>query len=89
MILVLKLLQNHFKYVAYVPAFVGTIASFLTPFSLTFKVAAGMFEYVKVLLPTFYTQSPTWDMSAEALAGYSSIMLAQAQECIFLKAEHG
>ncbi|VDK38966.1 unnamed protein product [Taenia asiatica] len=54
----------------------------------SFQIAAGMFEYVKVLLPTFYAQSPTWDMSAEALAGYSSIMLAQAQECVFIKAEH-
>ncbi|KAH9282692.1 Programmed cell death 6-interacting protein [Echinococcus granulosus] len=54
----------------------------------SFQIAAGMFDYVKILLPTFYAQSPTWDMSAEALAGYSSIMLAQAQECIFIKAEH-
>ena len=52
-------------------------------------MAAGIFDYVKILLPTFYSQSPTWDMSSEALAGYSAIMLAQAQECVFLKAEKG
>ena len=28
-------------------------------------------------------------MSPEALASFSAIMLAQAQECIFLKAEKG
>ncbi|VDD82790.1 unnamed protein product [Mesocestoides corti] len=53
----------------------------------SFQISAGMFDYVKVLLPTFYTQSPTWDMSSEALTGYSAVMLAQAQECIFIKAE--
>ncbi|BHF64408.1 Rhophilin, Rho GTPase binding protein [Sparganum proliferum] len=53
----------------------------------SFQAAAGMFEYVKVNLPSFYSQSPTWDMCSESLAAFSSVMLAQAQEAIFIKAE--
>ncbi|KAM7537810.1 hypothetical protein Aperf_G00000075938 [Anoplocephala perfoliata] len=53
----------------------------------SYQVAAGLFDYVKVILPSFYSQSPTWDVSSEALIGYSNAMLAQAQECIYIKAE--
>ncbi|VDL99854.1 unnamed protein product [Schistocephalus solidus] len=52
----------------------------------SFQAAAGMFEYVKVNLPSFYSQSPTWDMCNESLTAFSEIMLAQAQESIFIKA---
>ncbi|VDN12314.1 unnamed protein product [Dibothriocephalus latus] len=53
----------------------------------SFQAAAGMFEYVKVNLPSFYSESPTWDMCSECLTAFSEIMLAQAQESFFIKAE--
>ncbi|VUZ50688.1 unnamed protein product [Hymenolepis diminuta] len=53
----------------------------------SFQVSAGLFDFVKSMLPSCYSQSPTWDMSNEALDGYASLMVAQAQECIFTKAE--
>ncbi|VDN96252.1 unnamed protein product [Rodentolepis nana] len=53
----------------------------------SFQISAGLFDYVKAMLPSCYSQSPTWDMSNEALDGYASLMVAQAQECIFTKAE--
>nr|CDS31738.1 programmed cell death 6 interacting protein [Hymenolepis microstoma] len=53
----------------------------------SFQLSAGLFDYVKIMLPSCYSQSPTWDMSSEALDGYANLMVAQAQECIFTKAE--
>lgn len=88
MILAYKALLSPSKYAFCYCAFMH-FTHMIIMYELLNKTSAGMFEQVKILLPTFYTQSPTWDMSSEALTAYSTIMLAQAQECIYIKAERG
>ncbi|KAL3313004.1 Rhophilin, Rho GTPase binding protein [Cichlidogyrus casuarinus] len=52
-----------------------------------FKTAAGMFSQVRTSLPTVIQTEPSTDMQTDSLILFVTLMLAQAQEAIFIKAE--
>lgn len=51
-----------------------------------FQKAAGAFNYLKDNILGMVSQEPTPDLMPDTLAALSAIMLAQAQECVYLKA---
>lgn len=51
-----------------------------------FQKAAGVYNYLKESVLGLVQQEPTPDLMPDTLAALSAIMLAQAQECVYLKA---
>lgn len=51
-----------------------------------FQKAAGVFNYLKDNVLGMISQEPTPDLMPDTLAALCAIMLAQAQECVYLKA---
>jgi programmed cell death 6-interacting protein len=51
-----------------------------------FQKAAGVFNHLKDNILGMVSQEPTPDLMPDTLAALSAIMLAQAQECVYLKA---
>ena len=59
-------------------------------FSFVFQQAAGIFTYLKdIVLSHIQNKEPTPDISVDSLNALSSLMLAQAQDCIYRKAVKG
>ena len=58
--------------------------------NLLFQQAAGIFNYLKdIVLSHIQNKEPTPDISNDSLNALSSLMLAQAQDCIYRKAVKG
>lgn len=56
---------------------------------LTLQLASGAFGHIKDTVLSALNREPTMDISPETMGTLSMIMLAQAQEVIFLKAASG
>lgn len=56
---------------------------------LTLQLASGAFGHIKDTVLSALNREPTMDISPETMGTLSTIMLAQAQEVIFLKAASG
>lgn len=55
----------------------------------TLQLASGAFGHIKDTVLSALNREPTMDISPETMGTLSMIMLAQAQEVIFLKAASG
>lgn len=68
----------------------GSSVSFSSVFTcLTVQLASGAFGHIKDTVLSALNREPTMDISPETVGTLSLIMLAQAQEVIFLKATSG
>lgn len=56
---------------------------------LALQLASGAFGHIKDTVLSALNREPTMDISPETVGTLSHIMLAQAQEVIFLKATSG
>lgn len=56
---------------------------------LALQLASGAFGHIKDTVLSALNREPTMDISPETMGTLSTIMLAQAQEVIFLKAASG
>ena len=54
-----------------------------------FQQAAGVFQYVKDHVLAAIQQEPTPDLYPDALSALITLMMAQAQEVLFMKAAKG
>lgn len=54
-----------------------------------YQLASGAFGHIKDTVLSALNREPTMDISPETMGTLSTIMLAQAQEVIFLKAASG
>ena len=55
----------------------------------TLQGAAGTYQRLREMVFAYLQTPPTPDMAADSTNALQSLMLAQAQECFFMKASRG